>query len=160
MLSRVTNFCVIFPIFPEYFDQGYKNISASGPLAGTRYIRSTDSFNHLIIYLATNNNILTDTLLTEHITRLDVKVTLFCEQQTQTTKCEYIWMFIKLHYRGPCNIKLDTNIHILNIDANTRKAWREREIDRERESSCAREREGSFTGRRLEWNGIIYTSAN
>ncbi len=37
MLSRVTNFCVIFPIFPEYFDQGYKNISASGPLARTRY---------------------------------------------------------------------------------------------------------------------------
>ncbi len=37
VLSRVTNFCVIFPIFPEYFDQGYKNISASGPLAGTRY---------------------------------------------------------------------------------------------------------------------------
>ncbi len=44
MLSRVTNFCVIFPIFPEYFDQGYKNISASGPLTGTRYICTYEEF--------------------------------------------------------------------------------------------------------------------
>ncbi len=61
-------------------------------------------------------------------------MTSFCEQQTQTTKREYIWMFIKLHYRGTFTIEIYTNIHTLNIDANARKAWRERE--REREIRC------------------------
>ncbi len=63
-------------------------------------------------------------------------MTSFCEQQTQTTKREYIWMFIKLHYSGTFTIEIYTNIHTLNIDANARKAWRERERERERSDAC------------------------
>ena len=77
------------------------------------------------------------------------------EQQTQTTKCEYIWMFIKLHYRGTCNIRLNTNIHTLNIDANARKAWTERES--ERALQRVRERERALTRKRVESHGSIYS---
>ena len=42
---------------------------------------------------------------------------------------------------GEHAIRLNTNIHTLNIDANARKAWIERERERERERTAERERE-------------------